>query len=295
MDWESLEADAEAFGILADETRLRILLAVHRFRWREGDSISYAELQEAVGVEDNGRFNYHLDRLRGEFLQEQHGGYVPKSQSLPVVELLRTRRHRETYVFVTPVDAYCPRCGGRLGVGYDWKLYLGCMECYDRYVYRDPAPAVVEKREDPRELMREFDPAVRRRVGVLFGGICPDCGDEIVSRFEWIADPFEEEPVQMLTIRFELSCTTCRLGWLGSIGDFLLAHPTVRDYCDEHGIDRDARPFWAYEWVLTDLTTTVCSDDPWEVEKVATLDGCRLAVVFDDDGAVETITHVELR
>lgn len=41
--------------------------------------------------------------------------------------------------------------------------------------------------------------------------------------------------------------------------------------------------------------TTVRSEDPWRVEKTVTVDGCRLATVFDDDGTVETITHVDFR
>jgi hypothetical protein len=61
----------EAFAVLGNETRLAILLAL------EGadDPLAYSELKRAVGVYDSGRFNYHLDKLLGHFIDGTGNGY----------------------------------------------------------------------------------------------------------------------------------------------------------------------------------------------------------------------------
>lgn len=61
----------EAFAVLGNETRLAILLALNR---SDGE-LAYSELKRQVGVYDSGRFNYHLDKLLGHFIDGTEGGY----------------------------------------------------------------------------------------------------------------------------------------------------------------------------------------------------------------------------
>lgn len=61
----------EAFAALGNETRIAILLALEG----RGDALSYSELKRQVGVYDSGRFNYHLDRLLGHFVDGTSDGY----------------------------------------------------------------------------------------------------------------------------------------------------------------------------------------------------------------------------
>lgn len=64
---------ADSFDLLADETRLRIvrvLLAA------EPQALRFSELRDRAGVRDTGRFNYHLGRLRGPFVEKREDGYV---------------------------------------------------------------------------------------------------------------------------------------------------------------------------------------------------------------------------
>lgn len=62
----------EAFGTLADETRLAVLRALVR---AEGP-LRFSELRARVDVRDSGRFAYHLDRLLGRFVEERPEGYT---------------------------------------------------------------------------------------------------------------------------------------------------------------------------------------------------------------------------
>jgi DNA-binding transcriptional ArsR family regulator len=70
----------EAFGTLADETRLGVLRALVR----TDGPLRFSELRARVDVHDSGRFAYHLDRLLGRFVEERADGYA----------LTRTARER---------------------------------------------------------------------------------------------------------------------------------------------------------------------------------------------------------
>ena len=73
-----------AFGLLADETRLAIIQAL----WaateldadgtvgQEASAVRFSDLFAALGIDDTGNFNYHLEKLRGHFVATTDGGYV---------------------------------------------------------------------------------------------------------------------------------------------------------------------------------------------------------------------------
>ena len=62
----------EAFETLADETRLGVLRALVR----ADEPLRFSDLRERVGARDSGRFNYHLDRLVGRFVERRDGRYA---------------------------------------------------------------------------------------------------------------------------------------------------------------------------------------------------------------------------
>lgn len=67
------EADpTDALAVLGDETRIAILRALAE----ADDPLPFTELRERAGVEDAGRFNYHLSTLREYFVREVDGGYA---------------------------------------------------------------------------------------------------------------------------------------------------------------------------------------------------------------------------
>jgi len=62
----------EAYALLADGTRVAIVRALG-----ESDGPrSFTALRERVGIRDSGRFNYHLQRLVGTFVERTECGYV---------------------------------------------------------------------------------------------------------------------------------------------------------------------------------------------------------------------------
>jgi len=82
MSSESVGADpavtAGVFELLSDETRVRIVSVLYR-RWQrapEDPCLPFSVLCDRVNAEDSGRFNYHLDRLRGHLVREYDDGYT---------------------------------------------------------------------------------------------------------------------------------------------------------------------------------------------------------------------------
>jgi hypothetical protein len=68
---------ADAFGALSDPVRVGIVHALTehgRESWPP-TGLGFADLRRRVGVVDSGRFRYHLERLRGRFVEQVGGDY----------------------------------------------------------------------------------------------------------------------------------------------------------------------------------------------------------------------------
>lgn len=72
---------SDALTVLADETRIAILRALAD---AEG-ALAFSELRRRAGVDDAGRFNYHLSKLREYFVREVDGGYALRHAGSRVV------------------------------------------------------------------------------------------------------------------------------------------------------------------------------------------------------------------
>ena len=71
----------DALAMLGDETRIAILRALAD----ADEPLPFSELRKRAGVEDAGRFNYHLSKLREYFVREEGGGYTLRHAGSRVV------------------------------------------------------------------------------------------------------------------------------------------------------------------------------------------------------------------
>ncbi|MFB6139467.1 MAG: hypothetical protein ABEJ26_03425 [Halosimplex sp.] len=78
-------AAAETFGLLSDETRVRILVVLAE---APAEGVRFSELRSRVGVSDSGQFNYHLDRLRDRLVTRTGEGYALTETGAAVASLL---------------------------------------------------------------------------------------------------------------------------------------------------------------------------------------------------------------
>lgn len=71
-----------AFSVLADGSRIEILRAL----WKaDGQEATFSELRAAVGMDDSGKFNYHLGKLTDQFVHKTAEGYELRSVGRNVV------------------------------------------------------------------------------------------------------------------------------------------------------------------------------------------------------------------
>ncbi|WP_223302138.1 helix-turn-helix domain-containing protein [Haladaptatus sp. R4] len=135
----------EAFGLLGNETRFRILRVLN-----DADgSLQFSELRSRVGADDPGGFNYHLGKLTGQFVRETDDGYAIASPGERIVgAVLSGWLTAEFGAGSVPVDGACIHCGGRLeAVFRDHGITIDCTDC--EWAFTDP--------EIPAGVMEGFD------------------------------------------------------------------------------------------------------------------------------------------
>ena len=72
FDREECLQPAEAFPVVGNETRLDTLEAL----WAAPERpVTFSELRSRVGMADSAQFNYHLQRLTGQFVAKTDDGY----------------------------------------------------------------------------------------------------------------------------------------------------------------------------------------------------------------------------
>ncbi len=122
-----------AFEAVSDEVRLGILRAFVEERHRRREELppddrdltddvvilSFSELRDAVGVDDSGRFNYHLDKLVDRFVYRTPKGYMLTVAGHRLAGSVVAGRYEQSRTVTTErVDHRCPECGERLVAMY---------------------------------------------------------------------------------------------------------------------------------------------------------------------------------
>jgi hypothetical protein len=128
-------ADArEAFALLGHEIRLDIVLALFE-DWMAAytEPKPYAELMDAVGMEDSGKFNYHLGKLRGVYVRQVEDGYVPTASATALYRAVLATRPTETADHEQQLpDRHCPACGEQPRLRYEGGFVtVECPACRD--------------------------------------------------------------------------------------------------------------------------------------------------------------------
>jgi DNA-binding transcriptional ArsR family regulator len=277
---------AAAFEALADETRVAILdaLAEHR---REKDSdpdadtgLSFSELRRAVGAEDSGGFNYHLDRLRDRFVYQDDDGYHLTYAGVSVVAAIRSGTYGEVERDPRPVEGSCPFCDANLTARYRHAhLRVTCEN--DHTVFgTDLPPGVVAD----RSLEAVIYLGTRRVYHALElgrDGVCVRCYGPAEHSLD-TATAFADESIRV----FRAQCDWCGTRVAGGVTWCVLTHPAVVAFHHEHGVDLRNRFPWTLDLYHDEDAVTELSADPLRLRVDAHLGGDELRVTLDEDGAV---------
>lgn len=272
----------EAFSLLGHDLRLDILLALlEGWAGAHTEPQRYSDLMRAVGEEDSGKFNYHLDRLRGAYLSKVDGGYVPTAGATALYRAVLAHRPTEAPDETTlDPGVTCPDCGEQLVATHEREFFtVRCRSCEGvagEFTYTLPTNAL-EGRTDAAVLRTAYRRA-RSQVGLARTGQCPDCaGRTTVSVRREHLEGDGEPPVA-------IGCDTCT--WTVRTG-FLL--PLLSDSRVARALLSIDVPVAAADpWELPDPDPSLSSTDPLEVELTVETDAGTAVITVD--GALDVLT-----
>jgi hypothetical protein len=265
---------AEAFSVIASETRLDILEGL----WRtEETPVRFSELFETVDLEDSAQFNYHLQQLTGQFVVKTDGGYDLRHAGAQVIRAVQAGTFtRQPQVEPFRVRGACTRCGGPLKAHYaDEQFAIDCADCgkcHGEYAF--PPGGLVDRSET--EIATAFDERVRHLHCLAADGVCPECSGRMHTELTTGGDCCLD-----VSLRAEHVCEQCRNELCSPVGLVLLDQSVVAAFYDDHGIDLSDRPYWTLPWCVDDEYATVESSDPWRVTVEIPLADEQLNVTLD--------------
>ena len=248
--------DPEAvFALLSDETRIDILREL-----RAAGETAYSDLRQQVGLRDSGQFNYHLDRLTGQFVTKTDAGYALTQAGKEIVGALASGNYTMdgTLAPVT-LDDPCRRCGGTQTFQYaDGLVHVDCEDCTASATSGVP-PAVLAGR-DAAAMPRAANRYLRQTIRHATEGLCWYCNGTVETKIAPV-DDLDAVDARDDALWATYACQRCTASGTAGLDVALLAHPAVAGFYYDHGIDVRDRLIWAFP--ATDaVDVSVASRDP---------------------------------
>ncbi|WP_330631122.1 ArsR/SmtB family transcription factor [Halocatena halophila] len=273
----------DAFSLLSDETRVQILLCL----FDRDDPCTFSELRAHAGIEDSGRFNYHLGQLVGTFVRKQSGqgttGYTLTYAGNRIVGSIASGSFtREVSIESQRLAASCVRCDTRLKLQYESEqLSVACCSCEYSLISAGVPPALIE-RTGHDDLPTTFERWARSSHGHVTNGFCWRC-DGPVSTTLVDLDAIPDAFADLLPV--ELTCEWCGATYSSVVGGLVLGASPVIVFHYEHGIDIATTPLWELSWPF-EPHAAIRSTDPLSIDVWIELDGDRLELVLDETFAI---------
>lgn len=301
----TLSAD-DAFGALGNETRMEILRALGD----ADDPLTFSQLREAVGMRDSGQFNYHLDKLVGQFVERTDDGYVLQQAGRRVIEAVLSGAVTQAPEFdLSTIDEQCHYCGAPIAVRYsEERVRMYCTSCEGAYSGRARAdgsvvpdeygylgtmllpPAGVEERT-PEAAYRAAWTWGNLEILAMASGVCPRCSADVehtthICEDHGTADGLCDACGRRHGIHVSAGCTNCNyrigggifvaFGTMTPLLCFLLDHginPIAPGPDDRHTVNR----------VHEDYTEEVLDTEPLELRFTTTVDEDEFVLTTDGD------------
>jgi hypothetical protein len=289
-------ASEEAFVLLSHEIRLDIIRAFFdeydppdpesASEARDRYALSYAELMSATGTEDSGKFNYHLKKLRGTYIEKAEGGYAPTASAVALYESVVANRPTESVEVGIEADEDCPSCGSGLQGRYEREfLTVECPECdlFWGITYRFPKNGVAV-REGEGVYEAVYNRAMYH-VGLARTGQCPSCAG--ITDTTVPEDRLDGESIPTV----EVTCETC--SWLATVDvvSALQFEPCVTRALLEVGVPlAESSGMRATERTLSEVSGRIDSEDPLQATVTIPSDDGVAEVVFEEGLSVRSVS-----
>ncbi|MFB6220729.1 MAG: ArsR family transcriptional regulator [Halolamina sp.] len=281
------EGPEDAFSLIGDETRVEIIRTLGDAREEpEGSpAVPFAELRAALPARtDSSRFDYHLQQLTGQFIEEVEDGYRLRPEGWTLYRTLQAgpldHRHSSGE---TGVGVDCYFCHTEMTASAtDGKFRVECPGCGYRYdsTTRVPAAAL----GDDESAVSRIGRYNQHKRLAFTNGVCPTCASAVDAAFVSPENaPFDDSRREVyVTYR----CERCGTQELLSVGEAFRHDPGLVAFCHDHGVDYSTTPVWEIEFAATDRFVTVTDRDPWEVLLQVPLDEETFELRIDGDVTV---------
>lgn len=302
-----------AFSALGNETRLEILFTL----WDVDDpldvspDISFSELRKRTGVRDSGHFNYHLEKLLGEFVRKTEAGYTLTEAGMQVIQtIVETVGVEEPTCNPVESSKPCPVCDGTTEFRYgNGHLFLCCIECPGLYDAGGIRPdGMLTSTECTRSAfagrdLLEVSDAVGTRAKLMFEtmiqGVCSECLGVVTHSLLICDDHDFDGPCETCGSRFEarieLTCAVCKHFAHGPVRSLMSYHPAVRSLYIDHDVPFAYNPdpltlLTRRLWPSGDIEQSVVSADPPAVRVTLGYEGGSIAYTVDENLDITDIT-----
>ncbi|AUX10504.1 HTH domain protein [Halalkaliarchaeum desulfuricum] len=277
-------------GIVANETRFSILQALWdahtetpaEIEGPERDPVPFSELRERVGVQDSGRFNYHLSELVPRFVQHREDGYALTHTGARIVGAAVSGVYTETDTELDPTavgDCGVPDCDGTLEASYeDGHVTVACDGCDVRIVMH--APPILIGAHDIESNPDTLQQYTLSEIQKTIRGFCPLCNGPIdtrVARAHLDGEAPEDDRVKITH-----QCRECGQVSHTSAVSLLLDHPAVVSLLYEAGYDYRDVALWRRPDSV-ESAEFIVDDDPVQVEVTVTVDDEPLRFLLDGE------------
>nr|WP_206536981.1 ArsR family transcriptional regulator [Natrinema gari] len=230
-------------------------------------------------MEDSGKFNYHLDKLRGVYIEEIAEGYVPTASAIALYEAVIANRPTESIPTDFDIEESCPNCGSRLRGKYEQEfLTVECPACdlFWGATYRFPKNGLAVR--EGEGIYKALYDRMMHHVGLARTGQCPSCAG--ITSVTVPRERLDEDS----TPTAELTCETCSWFITVDIVSALQFEPQVTKALIELGVPLSkSSSMRATEQVLPDVTGWVSSDDPLYATISITYDDAVAEITVSDE------------
>lgn len=299
----------DAFELLANETRLAILLALWEATEPFGDSgVPFSDLYDRVGYDDTGNFNYHLGKLEGQFVRSTDEGYKLRTQGDKITRaIIAGVGLGDASLEPTEIDMPCPQCEATTAITYrDGRLFQVCTECEGKFGETDELPAgtLFAWRLEPAGLANRTAEEVYaassigmfQRALAVVDGVCPDCSGAVECDLEICAahDPSQDgicpECGRGEEIMALYQCSVCKFSTVAKPSALVSQHPAVIAFYYNHGVDFQYDLDFEKVKRVFELgeahEQTLESTDPPRIRVTVDYEGDELVLLLDEEMSV---------
>ncbi|MXV63261.1 ArsR family transcriptional regulator [Natronorubrum sp. JWXQ-INN-674] len=274
---------ADAFAALGNSTRVEILQAfLERYLANpEETTVQFSTLRKATGIRDSGQFRYHLEQLRGMFVEKCEDGYRLTYAGSNVINAIiaGTYTGRKRLGPVT-LDSTCSRCGTGARASYrDGVLEVACENDHLLFFWTVPPNAAASGSIE--ELVELTTTLAFQSYELVAGGTCSACYSAVEPGIRLVETDGAER-----SARFSAYCDSCAASWDAPAGFVLLTHPEIESLYYRRGRPISTRYWWELEVVDRVDQVTVLEEGPLRVRLSVSIDDVRVRATIDESARV---------